>query len=91
MTDQILFGAKNSYWQSNAAQCRPTQRAADGGESARFTGFFLASSFFWSQTFVCTRPLSAANASRWLASLHKEGKEIQLWKPVFLKEEAREN
>jgi len=39
--------------------------AADGGDSARFTDIFLASRFFWSQTFICTRPLSAASASRW--------------------------
>lgn len=39
-------------------------RAADGGESARFTGFFLAPIFFCSQAFFYTRPLSAANASR---------------------------
>lgn len=43
-------------------------RAADGGESARFTGVTLASSFFYSQAFSSARPLSAANASRWLAS-----------------------
>jgi len=42
-------------------------RAADGGESARFIGSFLASSFFCSQTLISTRPLSAANASRWAA------------------------
>jgi hypothetical protein len=41
-----------------------TMRAADGGESARFTGIFLASSFFCSQAFAYARPLSAANASR---------------------------
>jgi len=41
MTGQILFGAKNSYWQSNAAQCRPTQRAPDWWESARFQAVFL--------------------------------------------------
>jgi hypothetical protein len=44
---------------------RPTKRAADDGESARFTGSFLASSFFCSQTLVHARPLSAANANRW--------------------------
>jgi hypothetical protein len=43
---------------------RLTMRAADGGESARFSGIFLASSFFCFQTFIRTRPLSAANASR---------------------------
>lgn len=40
-------------------------RAADGGESARFTGSFLASSFSRSQAFIYLRLLSAANASRW--------------------------
>ncbi len=44
-------------------------RAADGGESARFTGVSLASSFFCSQTFLYARPLSAANASRWAREL----------------------
>jgi len=44
-------------------------RAADGGESARFTGSFLASSFFCSQTFLYARPLSAANASRSAAEM----------------------
>jgi hypothetical protein len=48
---------------------RPTMRAADGGESARFTGSFLASSFFWSQAFLYARPLSAANANRWAFKL----------------------
>jgi hypothetical protein len=42
-----------------------TMRAADGGESARFTGIVPASSFFCSQTFAYARPLSAANANRW--------------------------
>jgi hypothetical protein len=32
---------------------------------AAFSGVFLASSFFYSQTFAYARPLSAANASRW--------------------------
>jgi hypothetical protein len=45
-----------------------TMCAADGGDSARFTGIFLASSFVWSQTFIYARPLSAANASRWAAN-----------------------
>jgi hypothetical protein len=40
-------------------------RAADGGDSARFIGSFLALSFSCSQTFLYARPLSAANASRW--------------------------
>jgi hypothetical protein len=35
-----------------------------GGESVRFTGIFLALSFFCSQAFIYARPLSAANASR---------------------------
>jgi len=35
---------------------RPTKRAADGGESARFTGIFLASSFFYISSTIHTRP-----------------------------------
>jgi hypothetical protein len=46
-------------------------RAADGGESASFIGIFLVSSFFCPQAFVCTRPLSAANANRWTAALDR--------------------
>jgi hypothetical protein len=46
-------------------------RAADGGDSARFTSFFLASSFFCSQFFIYTRPLSAANANRWAGACIK--------------------
>jgi hypothetical protein len=44
-----------------------TQRAADGWESARFTGSFLALGFFCSQAESTLRP-PAANASRWAAS-----------------------
>jgi hypothetical protein len=50
--------------QAIVEKCCPTMRAADGGESARFIGSFLASSFFCSQAFICTRPLSAGNANR---------------------------
>ena len=39
-------------------------RAADVWESARFTGIFLASSLYWSQTESSLRP-PAANANRW--------------------------
>jgi hypothetical protein len=48
---------------------RPTMRAADGGESVRFTGSYLAPSFFCSQTFLSARPLSAANAYRWATNV----------------------
>jgi hypothetical protein len=50
-------------------KCGLTQRAADGGESARFMSVFLASSCFCSQAFLYARPLSAANASRWAADI----------------------
>jgi hypothetical protein len=39
-------------------------RAADGGESARFTGSFPGFEFFLLPGFYLPRPLSAANASR---------------------------
>ena len=42
-------------------------RAADCGESARFTSLFLALSLYCSQTFLYARSLSAANANRWAA------------------------
>ena len=44
----------------------PTMRAADGWESTRFTGIFLALSLYCSQTVT---PPAAANAGRWAASL----------------------
>ena len=34
----------------------PTQRACDDGESARFTGFILASGLYCSRTFVHAHP-----------------------------------
>jgi hypothetical protein len=45
---------------------RPTQRAADKWDSARFLSLFLASSFIRLPSQVLSRPL-AANADRWLA------------------------
>ena len=45
---------------------RLTQRAADGWESARFTGIFLASGLFCSQAVF---PPAAANAHRWAATV----------------------
>ncbi|MGE5027444.1 MAG: hypothetical protein ACM3JK_03125 [Betaproteobacteria bacterium] len=48
---------------------RPTQRAADGWESARFTGIFLALGFFCSQAVFSP---AAANANRWAALEEKE-------------------
>jgi hypothetical protein len=57
-----------------SAQSCPTMRAADGGESARFTGIFLALGFSCSQTLFSARPLSAANASRWVATELWQGK-----------------
>jgi hypothetical protein len=47
---------------------RLTQRAADGWESAALICSFKALAGFCSQAFVHSRPPSAANASRWLAS-----------------------
>ena len=49
-----------------SAKRRRTKRAPDAGESARFTGFFLASSFSLLTGRVHARPL-AGNASRWHA------------------------
>ena len=43
---------------------RPTMRALDAGESATFSGIFLAASFFCSQAESTLRPL-AGNANRW--------------------------
>jgi len=50
---------------------RLTMRAADKWESARFTGSWLASSFFCSRTLSTLRPL-AANAGRSAAQSHRE-------------------
>jgi hypothetical protein len=47
-------------------QPRPTQRAADGWESAAFSSIFLASGFFYISSLFPARP-PAANANRWLA------------------------
>jgi hypothetical protein len=43
---------------------RPTQRAPDKWDSARFTGFFLTSGLYCPQAESTLRPL-AGNASRW--------------------------
>ena len=48
------------------AQERPTQRAADKWESARFRTVFNASAGFRFRALSVSRPL-AANASRWVA------------------------
>jgi len=42
----------------------PTQRAADGGESARFQALFVASSWFRQSGVVSSHP-PAGNANRW--------------------------
>lgn len=46
------------------ANQRLTQRAADGWDSAAFSGVSLASGFFCSQNFLSSHP-PAANANRW--------------------------
>jgi len=43
---------------------RPTKRAPDLWDSARFTGIFLASGFFYISNIVHARP-QAGNANRW--------------------------
>lgn len=43
---------------------RPTQRAADGGETAALICNFKALAVFYSQAFVHTLP-HAGNANRW--------------------------
>jgi hypothetical protein len=48
------------------SQCRPTQRAPDVWESARFLAFFLAGGWFREIGLISTRP-AAGNASRWAA------------------------
>jgi hypothetical protein len=48
------------------SQRRPTQRAADGGDSAAFSGFFHAQAESCSRSFISARP-TAANANRWAA------------------------
>jgi hypothetical protein len=50
-----------------ALKCVPTPRAADGRESARFTGIFQGSGSFLLSGFCPLSPPSAANASRWQA------------------------
>jgi hypothetical protein len=49
---------------------RPPKRAADVWDSARFTGIFLASSFFYISNIIHARPptRTAGKAYRWLAS-----------------------
>jgi len=49
--------------ESSKVKSVPTKRAPDKWESARFTGFFLASSFFYISNIVHARPL-AGNANR---------------------------
>jgi hypothetical protein len=44
----------------------PTKRAADGGDSAAFSGFFYAPAESCSRSFVHAHP-TAANANRWAA------------------------
>jgi len=41
-----------------------TKRAVDGGDSARFTGSFLALSFFYISSRIYARP-TTTNANRW--------------------------
>ena len=48
-------------------QKRPTKRAPDAGESARFRSIFLASGFFYISNRIHVRP-SAGNANRWAAN-----------------------
>ena len=54
-------------WRKNFAYrvLRLTKRAADGGESARFLGMFLALGFSRFDGESTLRP-TAANASRWV-------------------------
>jgi len=56
--------------ESCATQKRPTKRAADGWESARFSSFFLASGFFYISSLFPARP-PAANANRWAGTVQK--------------------
>jgi hypothetical protein len=62
-----IYGGGSGFQSASLAQSLPTKRAADGGESARFTSIFLAGCFFYSQAFVHPLPPSAANANRWVA------------------------
>ena len=52
-------------------QQRPTKRAADVGESARFMNIFLALSVFPLSDIFYPRPPSAANAIRWATTCLK--------------------
>jgi len=56
------------FFQPMSLQVLPhlTKRAADGGESARFTSIFLASGFFYISDIFQARP-TTANATRWVA------------------------
>ena len=49
-----------------ASQRRPTKRAPDKWESARFRSIFLALSFFYISSRIHAHPL-AGNANRWAA------------------------
>ena len=51
MSAQTINNVSNSFPSNNLiSQTRPTKRAPDKWESARFRSIFLASSFFCSQT-----------------------------------------
>jgi hypothetical protein len=47
------------------AKSRLTKRAADGGDSAAFSGFFYTRTESWSWSFIYTRP-TATYANRWV-------------------------
>jgi len=61
-----MFRYGNQRCLACKVNCRPTQRAPDVWESARFRSFFLASSFSLLPGRVHARP-HAGNANRWVA------------------------
>ena len=66
--------------QLSLMKVRPTKRAPDKWDSARFTNIFLASDLYSPQVESTLRPL-AGNASRWAVEL-KTSKSIELWRPI---------
>jgi hypothetical protein len=53
-------------------QKRPTQRALDAGESARFSGIFHASAFFWLDGFAVPVPAQVTPAVGWQTRSYKQ-------------------
>ena len=67
------FVLENQRCLACKVSCRPTQRAPDVWESARFMSIFLASGFSYISNIVHARP-HAGNANRWKAEQRANAK-----------------